>query len=51
MDQERVIILMKAAVELLDEHKDSIPTLVYYDEADSDVYCLIEDIKIELNAD
>jgi len=51
---DRKEVLLRACLELLKRQKDSYYTLdllsetVYYDEADCDGYCLIEDIENEL---
>ena len=52
---KRYETLLKAAYELLKKQEESGYTLdllsetVFYDEADCDVYCLMEDIAIELD--
>lgn len=53
--EDRKITLLKACMDLLSKQKNSCYVLnmleetVFYDEADCDGYCLIEDIKAELN--
>lgn len=54
MMEDRKIILLKACYDLLKKQKESsfvlspFETTVYYDEADCDGYCLMDDIKDEL---
>ena len=54
MDEDRKVILLKACAELLRKQKNSVYVLnlldetVYYDEADCDGSCLLDDIEIEL---
>lgn len=51
---DRAITLLKACVELLEKQKNShfvlnmLTETVFYDDAECDGYCLIEDIKAEL---
>lgn len=53
--EDRKSILLKACYELLKKQDDSYEVLnllsetVYYDEADCDGYCLMEDIQIVLD--
>lgn len=51
MDENRIKILLKAALKLLIINEDYIDTMVFYDEANCDVTCLINDIEIELKID
>lgn len=52
--EDRKIILLKACRDLLRKQKhssyvlDLLSQTVFYDEADCDGYCLLEDIEIEL---
>jgi hypothetical protein len=53
---DRKTILLKAALELLEKidasnYGDILGTTVFYDDADCDGSCLIEDIKICLEAE
>jgi hypothetical protein len=45
---ERLQILLEAALELLQANADSIEGTVFYDDTDCDVYCLIDDIEAEI---
>lgn len=55
--EDRKVTLLKACLELLQKQDESPYTLdilgetVHYDGADCDGYCLMEDIKIELELD
>lgn len=55
--KDRKVILLKACRDLLKKQDNSSYVLdilsetVYYDEADCDGYCLLEDIEIELDLD
>jgi hypothetical protein len=40
--------LLKAALEMLRKVQDQTTETVYYDEAECDIYCLIDDIEAEL---
>lgn len=52
--EDRKVTLLKACLNLLEKQEQSsyvmdiLSETVYYDEADCDGYCLMEDIKIEL---
>lgn len=52
--EDRKVTLLKACMELLERQErsgnllDLLSETVYYDEAECDGYCLLEDIKIEL---
>lgn len=55
MEIERAEVLLKACYDLLQKQNHSqrgvlnlLEETVYYDEADCDGYCLMEDIKMEL---
>lgn len=54
---DRKTELLKACLDLLEKQNKShyvlnlLETTVYYDEADCDGYCLMEDIKAELYAE
>ena len=54
--KNRKDVLLKACYELLKKQTDSIYVLnllsetVYYDEADCDGYCLMDDIRMELDS-
>lgn len=55
--EDRKITLLKACLELLQKQEkspyvlDILSETVHYDECDCDGYCLMEDIKIELDLD
>ncbi|MDY5098734.1 MULTISPECIES: hypothetical protein [Clostridia] len=55
--EDRKVTLLKACLELLQKQDESPYTLdilgetAHYDGADCDGYCLMEDIKIELELD
>lgn len=55
--EDRKVTLLKACYNLLKKQEDSsfvlnlLSEAVYYDEADCDGYCLMEDIKDELGLD
>lgn len=55
--EDRKVTLLKACLKLLQKQENSSFVLdllgetVYYDGADCDGYCLMEDIKIELGLD
>jgi hypothetical protein len=57
MDKDRVVILLKAVVEIAEKLESSHYVLNFleetanYDDCDCDGYCLVEDIKIELGLD
>ena len=57
MSEDRKVTLLKACSALLRKQKDSVYVLnlldeiVYYDEADCDGSCLLDDIEIELGMD
>lgn len=57
MDKQRMETLLRAAYELLKKQDDAYFVLnlleetVYYDEAECDGYCLMEDIAEELGLD
>lgn len=44
-------VLLKAALDLLRENEYFIDGTAYYDDTDCDVFCLIDDIKTELDID
>lgn len=52
---DRKVILLRAAYDMLKKQRDShyvispFETTVFYDEAECDGYCLMEDIATELN--
>jgi len=52
--EDRKITLLKACMELLRKQKhssyvlDLLSETIFYDEADCDGYCLLDDIEIEL---
>lgn len=52
--EDRKVTLLKACMELLEKQNKSVYVLnllsetIHYDEADCDGYCLLEDIKCEL---
>ena len=52
--EDRKVTLLKACAALLSKQKDSnyvlnlLEETVYYDDADCDGYCLLDDIKAEL---
>lgn len=54
---DRKVILLKACKDLLEKQEkssyvlDILSETVYYDEADCDGYCLIDDIEAELDLD
>ena len=53
MDTERTITLLKATAEYLknvreSSHSDALCITAYYDDADCDGYCLLDDIEAEL---
>lgn len=53
--EDRTIVLLKAAKELLEKQKEAgilidHPLTVHYDDADCDGYCLIDDIAAEIDA-
>ncbi len=51
---DRKVVLLRACLELLEKQNDSgyvldlLSETVFYDDADCDGYCLMEDIKDEL---
>lgn len=47
-DEDRAIVLLRAAKEMLEKVDPLEVGLVHYDDADCDVYCLICDIKTYL---
>jgi hypothetical protein len=53
--EDRKIILLKACRDLLRKQEDSVYVLnlleetVFYDDADCDGYCLLDDIEAELS--
>lgn len=53
MDTERMITLLKATAKYLNNvresiYSDALTVTTYYDEADCDGYCLLDDIQAEL---
>lgn len=55
MNEDRKVVLLKAAYDLLKKCgegpyvKNAYEVTVFYDDADCDGYCLMEDIAIELD--
>ena len=53
MNTERMITLLKATAEYLKNvrestHSDALTVTTFYDDADCDGYCLLDDIQSEL---
>lgn len=53
MDNERMITLLKATAEYLKNvrescYSDALTVTAFYDDADCDGYCLLDDIQSEL---